>query len=121
MELPDIPRYTEIYVFCWRDAYKGIFPNEYKAMLTMCACKDDDKHESFELLAIYVDPFFQKQGIGASFVEFCEQKAVEYRYREVCIWAFEANTKARAFYEKMGYSSGGATRAVGRFAIAEVR
>ena len=60
-----------------------------KAFLTIGNCRDEDKTDAFELWAIYVDPFMQKQGIGTKFVNYCEEQAVKRGFDEVCIFDFE--------------------------------
>ena len=74
-----------------------------KAILTICGCRDKDKSEAFELWGIYVDPFLKRQGICFKMVEYCEKRALERGFKEVCLWVFERNTDANAFYEKLGY------------------
>jgi GNAT superfamily N-acetyltransferase len=84
-----------------------------KAFMTIGSCRDADKTESFELWGIYVDPFMQRQGIGSQMISFCETKAIERGHKEICLWVFEKNENARAFYEKFGYLPDGNTG--GRF------
>jgi len=83
-----------------------------KAILTISPCRDTDKPDAFELCGIYVDPFFKGQGIGTALTLHTEKIAAERGYKEICLWTFEKNTPARAFYEKLGYSSDGATMIV---------
>jgi GNAT superfamily N-acetyltransferase len=84
----------EIYVFD-----DGII----KAFISICACRDEDKTESFELGGIYVEPLMKRQGIGSIMIDYCEKTAAERGYKEVCLWTLEKNTTAKAFYEKSGY------------------
>jgi len=92
-----------------------------KAILTIGPCRDEDKPNSFELWGIYVDPFFQRQGVGSQMVEFCEKIAVERGFNEVCIWVLEKNTNARKFYEKLGYNPDGASKLIELLSVTEVR
>jgi GNAT superfamily N-acetyltransferase len=51
----------------------------------------------------YVSPDHQRKGHGSRLISFAQAKR-----RELRLWAFEANTHARAFYEKLGFSPTGA-------------
>ena len=73
-----------------------------KAFITIGRCRDDDEPNVFELWGLYVDPFWQRSGIGSSMVRFCEQQATQRGYKKIN-WVLEPNTRARSFYEKMGF------------------
>jgi ribosomal protein S18 acetylase RimI-like enzyme len=75
-----------------------------KAILSVSPCRDEDRPHSFELCGIYVEPFFQGYGIGSMLVEYCDKLAVERGYKEISLWAYEGNYRARMFYEKRGYT-----------------
>jgi len=92
-----------------------------KAMLKICPCSDEDKVDAFELYELYVDPFFQKQGIGALMIDFFEERAKEYGYNELCIWTFEKNAVARVLYEKCGYVVDGEVDYLEQFKATGVR
>ncbi|MCL2198366.1 MAG: GNAT family N-acetyltransferase [Defluviitaleaceae bacterium] len=137
MEHRDIPRVAEIRVMGWRSAYRGIVSDDFlfNEMLVatriprlMQMLNDDTEiyiyddgiikafsHASqyeddlnfYELGAIYVDPFMQGQGIGTAMLAHFEKTAAERSYNNVCLWTFEKNSAARAFYEKHGYKHNG--------------
>ena len=92
-----------------------------KAFLTIGPCRDEDKPEAFELGGIYVDPCMKGQGIGTALVAHCEKIAAERGYNEICLWTFEKNAPSRAFYEKLGYITDGATQIVEPFGAVGVR
>ena len=92
-----------------------------KAFLYMGPCRDADKPEAFELGAIYVDPCMKGQGIGTAMAEYCEKTAAQGSYKEVCLWTFEKNAPARAFYEKLGYVLDGATKIIEPYDATGVR
>jgi len=92
-----------------------------KAALKMCPCADENKVGTFELYELYVDVFFQKQGIGAQLIDFFEERAMEYGYNELCIWTFEKNNVARVFYEKCGYLFDGMVNYLEQFGSTGVR
>ena len=92
-----------------------------KAILTIGICRDTDKTGSFELWGIYVEPFMKRQGIGAILVDYCENVAVKRGFDEVCLWVFEGNAIARAFYEKLGYKPDGSKKFIDFLAATEIR
>ena len=92
-----------------------------KAFLSIGPCGDEDKPGVFELYAIYVDPCLQGQGVGAALAVHCEAEAAKRGYKEICLWTFEKNVSARAFYEKLGYKLDGATQIVEPFGATGVR
>ena len=78
-----------------------------KAFLTVGRCKDEDKADSLQIRSIYVDPFFQRNGIGSLLIEHFENIARQRNFTEVCLWVMEHNQKARTFYEKFDYAPDG--------------
>ena len=92
-----------------------------KAFMTIGTCRDADKTESFELWGIYVDPYMQRQGIGSKMITFCETKATERGYADICLWVFEKNQNARLFYEKFGYRPDGTRKDIEFLAATEMR
>lgn len=92
-----------------------------KAILTIGPCRDADKTHSFELWGIYVDPFMKRQKIGSKMLEFCEKRAMEEGFSEVCIWVLEKNNNAIAFYSKFGYKPDGQRKYIEKLNLMEVR
>ncbi len=92
-----------------------------KAILTIGVCRDDDKSNSFELWGIYVDPFMKRQGVGSKMVQFCEEKAIERGFKEICLWVLEQNMSARMFYEKLGYLPDGNNKFIESLSVIEMR
>ena len=78
-----------------------------KAFMTIGACRDEDKPNSFELWGIYVEPLMKGLGIGSKMVAFCEKRARERGYNEITLWVLEKNEESRKFYEKMGFAPDG--------------
>jgi len=92
-----------------------------KAFLTVGPCRDEDKLSAFELGGVYVDPCLQGQGVGTALALYCEKIAIKHGYNEICLWTFEKNAAARAFYEKLGYTLDGATQIVEPYGAVGVR
>ncbi|MDR2649274.1 MAG: GNAT family N-acetyltransferase [Clostridiales bacterium] len=92
-----------------------------KAMLTIGSCRDEDKPCSFELWGIYVEPLMKRQGIGSSMVKYCDEKAIERGFGEVCLWVLEKNINSRLFYKKLGYQTDGKEKHIDFLAATEIR
>jgi len=92
-----------------------------RAFLMVGSCGDQDKPHAFELGALYVDPCLQGKGIGTALAMYCETIAITRGYNEICIWTFEKNAAARAFYEKLGYVHDGTTQNIEPYNATGVR
>ena len=116
-----ISRIAEILVFDKRINFRPIFRDDdysFNALQVLKVAKDYAKPEILnhiyvyddgivkglihiegtEIKELYVDHFFQSQGIGARLIEF----AKETHYADY-LWAIEKNTRAIAFYESHGF------------------
>ena len=117
----DVSRIAEILIFTKRMNYRFIFQNdkvsfgelqvlsvaeEYGApdILSQIWVYDDGivkgliRVEGEEIRELYVDCFFQNQGVGAALIDF----AVE-EFSARFLWALEKNTGAIRFYERHGF------------------
>jgi len=151
LEKSDIPRIAEIHILAQRTDYRGIVTDEFlfgkmtvekrmeyftenetegyvfdeggivKGFITLGPCKDTDKPDCFELYRIFVDPFMFGGGIGHKLAAHFEEVAIGQNYSDICLWVLEDNTKARAFYEKLGWAADGTIRISGYFDVPEVR
>lgn len=122
-EKADASRIAEILIFSKRVNYREIFHNDivsFGEMQVYPLAKDyidhsdklngiwvyDDEFvkgmihiEGNQIAELYVDPFFEGQGIGSALIEFAiEQKDCDR------LWVLEKNTKAIRFYQKHGFS-----------------
>lgn len=61
----------------------------------------------FWLEELYVDPFFQKQGIGRKLMEEFLRQARTANAVSAFLWVLEKNTAARRFYTSAGFSPTG--------------
>ena len=118
----DVSRIAEILVFVKRIKYRPIFQDDDFSFGTLQVlpvareyaqqeildhiCVYDDHGivkgfihtEGKEIRELYVDYFFQNQGIGSELIEFAKQK-----YDVTFLWALEKNTDAIRFYEAHGF------------------
>jgi len=119
----DVSRISEIYVFNNRINYWPIFKdNEFSfgelqvvtmvdnyfgkdEILKNILVYDDGLIKGFiqingtEICKIYVDTFFQNEGIGKELIEYAI-----YEYNANNLWALEKNERAISFYKKHGFN-----------------
>ncbi|MDO4463726.1 MAG: GNAT family N-acetyltransferase [Bacillota bacterium] len=120
--IDDASRIAEILIFTKRMNYRKIFKNDkvsFGEMQVYQLAKDyidnpdklkniwvyDDEFvkgmihiDGTRIVELYVDTFFENQGIGSILVEF----AVE-QMKCDCLWVLVKNTKAIQFYERHGF------------------
>lgn len=121
-EIQDISRLAEILVFTKRINYRNIFHNDkfsFGEMQVMTVAQEyientdklnniwiyDDgivkgmiNIEGEEIRELYVDSFFQNQGIGAKLINFSIQE-----FKVKYLWVLEKNEKAIKFYQTHGF------------------
>ena len=118
----DISRIAEILVFVKRMNYRRIFRNDAVSFGEIQVIPVAEKYsdpkilenifvyeaegivkgliriEDKEVVELYVDHFFQGQGIGAELLEFAKKK-----FDVRSLWVLEKNTAAIRFYESHGF------------------
>ncbi len=57
---------------------------------------------SGEIYALYLDPGFWRKGIGTALIKHAARELKNRKHGAICLWVLDANTRAKAFYEKMG-------------------
>lgn len=77
--------------------------------------------DALELVAIYIEPIFKRNGIGQALIEYCEALAQQKGKPEIRLWVLEGNAPSRAFYEKQGFKDTGFTKIHERLQLSEVR
>jgi GNAT superfamily N-acetyltransferase len=58
---------------------------------------------SAELYGLYLDPHIWGCGVGYALWSAALQELREEEYAEVTLWVLEVNTRARTFYERVGF------------------
>lgn len=129
-EIKDISRIAEILVFVKRINYRSIFKNDdysFNELLVLKVAEEYSRPENLdnifvyddgivkgmlhmegtEIAELYVDHFFQNQGIGAKLIEYAKQE-----YNADRLWAIEKNVKAIRFYEAHGFHISGQKKCV---------
>ena len=65
--------------------------------------RSSENGTEWELKELYVDTFFQNQGIGKKLLDHFLEHAKEQKVSGVFLWVLEKNQHARKFYEKQGF------------------
>ncbi|EFT95514.1 GNAT family N-acetyltransferase [Enterococcus faecalis] len=129
----DIARISEILIFSKRKTYRNIFQNDQVSFnqMTVLNCildyqnkknslenvyvyddgivkgmmkwKFHELKNKWEMKEIYVDPFFQNEGIGSNLMNYFIREAKKEGIEKVCLWVLEENKQARIFYENYQY------------------
>ena len=117
----DASRIAEILVFAKRMKFRPIFQNDVYSFVNLqvlpvakqyieagiidhMSVYDDGlvkgliHIEGTEIVELYVDYFFQGQGIGSKLIEFAKE-----RFPVSFLWAIEKNTDSIRFYEAHGF------------------
>lgn len=120
--IDDISRIAEILVFVKRIKFRPIFQDDdfsFNTLQVLSVAKEYSKPETLnnifvyddgivkglihiegkELKELYVDYFFQDQGIGGKLIEFAKEN-----YDVEFLWAIEKNADAIRFYETHGFN-----------------
>ncbi len=83
--------------------------------------RDEDKEESYEINAIYVQPEFTRNGIGKLMMENIINYARAKNYNELLIWALSGNSKGIDFYKKNGFIEDGKRKFIEKWEKEEIR
>lgn len=92
------------------DALKGIYVYDdgiVRGLMHIREHPEAGGNPVLQLEELYVDPFFQKKGIGRLLMEDFLRKAEEQKAGSVFLWTLEKNIRARSFYESFGFRETG--------------
>ena len=131
----DASRIAEIMIFAKRKAYRYIFNNDKVSFnemsvldLALHYLNDDNvlenvfvyddgivkgmmkiatSNEEYELCELYVEPFFQGQGIGKALVKELIKNTKANNAKAVFLWVLEENVNAIKFYTSLGFKPDG--------------
>lgn len=137
-EMADIDRIAEILVFAKRTAYRDIFQNDhamfnslrvvktYEELKTSAAIDNilvyDDgiikglihhdtiNEEDVYFDSLYIDPFFQSNGIGPRLIFHLARWAVRNNFKHVYGWVLEGNERAINLYKRLNARFTGARK-----------
>lgn len=127
---------SRVFEESWKHAYRGIVPQAYldsipvgrwadkldgigwttlvcvdegRIVGTTCLCKSRlEKYADWgEIGAIYLLPEFMGKGYGKALIESAITELQSLGFQKIFLWVLEENSRARRFYEKMGFSLAG--------------
>jgi len=75
--------------------------------LVISESRDEDKPDAGEIAAMYLLDTFWNKGYGRMMMDFSLAELKHMGHDEVFLWTLEANTRARRFYEKCGFTFDG--------------
>lgn len=124
---------SRVFALSWKDAYRGIVPDDYLDHLALNrwsavlekershlwvadadgqivgvsshgAARDKQYFNWGELKAIYLLPSVYRMGIGTKLLHASMQSLFDAGYNNIYLWVLEENYAAHRFYEKNGFS-----------------
>lgn len=81
-----------------------------KGMMNRKTASYDGEENSLEICQFYIDPFFQRNGIGRNMLDTLFQQAESSRVKDMFLWVLEKNDSARLFYKQSGFAFDGTKR-----------
>lgn len=69
-----------------------------------------DSSEEAEIFALFIEPGYQRQGLGRRLVEVAREEARARGHRSLGLWVLETHRSAREFYEALGFILEGSSR-----------
>jgi ribosomal protein S18 acetylase RimI-like enzyme len=86
------------------------YDEEVVGWLAAGPSRDAESHETEgELWAVYIHPDYWRSGVGSALMTAALERLVNDGYTEAILWVFEANKRARGFYERFSWRPDGAT------------
>jgi GNAT superfamily N-acetyltransferase len=85
--------------------------------------RDDDSKSDGEVYALYVQPETWTRGIGRELMATGESELWRRGVSRIVLWVLEANSRARSFYETLGYVPDSRTKEItfGETKLTEIR
>ena len=133
----DLFAVSRVYEESWREAYRGLLPQEYldsiplvkwvpyleqagrESLLLLegekivgtascCASRTPELAGWGEIVSLYLLPEYWGKGYGKLLFSAAVEQLETMGYRNTFLWVLEGNQRARAFYERMGFHPDGA-------------
>ena len=74
--------------------------------------RDEDKADAGEISAMYLLSEYWDKGYGREMMDFSLSELKRMGHNEVILWVLEANSRARLFYEKCGFTFDGTLKEI---------
>lgn len=104
-------------ILVYEDDFDGII----KGFVFHGKCRDEDKENSYEAYALYIQPEFTNIGIGSALLKEVEKKAEEIGINEIVVWVLEKNGIGMKFYKKYGFVDDGIKKKIEEWNELEIR
>jgi L-alanine-DL-glutamate epimerase-like enolase superfamily enzyme/ribosomal protein S18 acetylase RimI-like enzyme len=146
----DLPAMADVFIAAWRRGYRGLVPDDildnlhpaavaadlatgldHPRLTTTLALApdgrpigftrhgDDDDHPGAGYLAaLYVDPAASGSGVGRRLLRHALDSLAG---REIRLWVFDGNDRARGLYEHAGFRTDGTRRTDPRWRVPQIR
>ena len=89
-------------------AHVALLEGKVMGWFSFGPCRGDFVDDSYyHLYAIYIDPDFQRRGIGRQMITYAEARARELGKTAMILKVFAKNKSSRRFYEACGYHRDG--------------
>ena len=105
------------------DAYVALLGGSLVGIAASGPDRDGDDDGVGELWMVNVEPDHQGRGVGRALVDAAVESLRAHGHSSAVLWVTDANSRARGFYEHLGWWADGTTRIeeVGGAAVAQVR
>ena len=90
-------------------------------IMSFCQSRDKDLENYAEIVSMHTLKSVWGKGVGNVLMEFALTKIKQHGFTHVLLWVFEANARARRFYEKNGFVLDGAIKDSGFGNAKEIR
>ena len=148
----DLLAVSRVYEESWRRAYRGLLPREHlegipagnwvphleqagrESLLLVdgervvgvagcCASRTPELAGWGEVASLYLLPEYWGKGWGKRLFSAAVEELEAMGYRNLFLWVLEGNSRARAFYERMGFRPSGTCREdeIGGMAVRELQ
>ena len=76
--------------------------NDHKIIGYSCFSTDANEYADAELISLYIDNNYSRQGVGTSLLRETIKELKKYNKKTMMLWCIKENKNAIKFYEKMG-------------------
>lgn len=76
--------------------------NDHKIIGYSCFSTDANEYADAELISLYIDKNYSRQGVGTSLLRETIKELKKYNKKTMMLWCIKENKNAIKFYEKMG-------------------